>query len=691
MRIYGYRICLIKLAVLLVTLSPCHPVTPSPCHGQETPRQVMLAGDLSDEAMIQLSSWLAASSPETVLLQDSGFALQPNRAFLTAYRPREVIGVGFPLDRRPDLEDRLGRKLDLLLTWNPASSELRRKLFPRPEQVVVCPAADRRLLLQAGWLAGLLHVPLFVSRDREGDADELRRWLGEGSVQELIGVGSARPLCRTLLATSQKTAAPGRPTARSPVRLQELSDEAAVARACRELLKKNGPIQTLVVCNPADSARGLGRMSLLAPWLAVSKKADLLLTDEKGENTAAVVRAALARKETARAETLLLLAGLKAIPTERRPNPVQGKDAEIEMEPMTPKGNEPFTLATGRLFHNDLAMVLVQQARILLLPAHGQPRRALVVSNPGGGLPLLETFSRHTANELRNSGYQTTAMFGHDADRDKVHKLVPQQDIFLWEGHYRTLIDDYGFLTWKEPLPPALYFLQSCLALKEEEASPLFQRGAMALVGSSTRTYSGTGGAFTVAFFDAMLYEGQTLGASLRQAKNFLNCYSLLKEKRLGEKAKLTGVNIRSAWAFTLWGDPTLQLPRPQHPNPEKALPAVQHEVRGNTIVLTMPGTVYEKVNVGKYEATMQPNARLAGLLTMSSEKEDNRTLVPFVFAEVQLPRAPAGKKPKLSSRLADRSYVFTWDERRKTGYLLVTPRSKGEPSEVRFRVEWVE
>src|SRR5262249_25537110 len=195
------------------------------------------------------------------------------------------------------------------------------------------------------------------------------------------------------------------------------------------------------------------------------------------------------------------------------------------------------------------------------------------VSNPGGGLALLETFSRHTVNEMRNAGYRTTAMFGNEADKEKVRKLVPEQDIFLWEGHYRTLIDDYGFLTWTEPLPPALYFLQSCLALKEEEASPLFQRGAMAMVGSSTRTYSGTGGAFTVAFFDAMLYEGQSLGCSLRQAKNFLNCYSLLKEKRLGDKAKLTGVNVRSAWAFTLWGDPTLPLPRPEHPTPEKALP----------------------------------------------------------------------------------------------------------------------
>ena len=416
-----------------------------------------------------------------------------------------------------------------------------------------------------------------------------------------------------------------------------------------------------------------------------------MLTNDKGDNATAAVTAALAQKDVAGVDAMLLLAGLKAIPTEKRPNPVAGKDEVIEMEPMTPAGNNPFTLATGRLFHQDLALVLVQLARQYLLPPDLQRRRALIVSNPGGGLPLLETFSRHTANEFRNAGYKTTALFGTEADKDKMRKLLPEQDIFLWEGHYRTLIDEYGFLTWTEPLPPAFYFLQSCLALKEEEASPLIQRGAFGIVGSATRTYSASGGAFTVAFFDAMNYDKQTLGGSLRHAKNFLLCYSLLKEKRLGEKAKLKGANVRSAWAFTLWGDPTLRLPLPEPPPAEHRIAPVRHEVRGSSIVLTLPDKAYPEVKVGKYEANMLPNARLAGLLTASMEDENRRKLVPFVFAEVALPGARPGLKPQLSSTVSERSYVFTWDERRKTGYLLVTPRTSKEPRELRFKVEWVE
>jgi hypothetical protein len=112
--------------------------------------------------------------------------------------------------------------------------------------------------------------------------------------------------------------------------------------------------------------------------------------------------------------------------------------------------------------------------------------------------------------------------------------------------------------------------------------------------------------------------------------------------------------------------------------------------VKGNTITLTLPETAYETVKVGKYEANMLPNARLAGLLTTSAENEDIKSLVPFVFAEVPLPRAPAGKKPDLYTKLASKSYQWVWDGRRRCGYLLVTPRRKDQ-RELKFRVEWVD
>src|SRR5262249_36164766 len=282
--------------------------------------------------------------------------------------------------------------------------------------------------------------------------------------------------------------------------------------------------------------------------------------------------------------------------------------------------------------------------------------------------------------------YHTTTFFEDEANPADVRSLLPRQDVFLWEGHHKTMVEDFGMPQWTEPLPSSLIFLQSCLALNEDETRTLLPRGAVALVGSATRTYSASGGAVTLAFFNALLYDDQPLGAALRQAKNFLLAYTLLKEKRLGPNAKLTGANVRSSWAFTLWGDPTVKLPRPI-PTPD-AIPPVRHQVKGNTLIVSLPEETYEKVVMPKYTAQMLPNARLAGLLTQ--ESEDLRRLVPFIFAEVHFPKAPPDQAPRLSSRIPSRNYVFVWDGRRRCGYLLVMPRPKDQ-KELRFRIAWEE
>src|SRR5207302_11145259 len=119
------------------------------------------------------------------------------------------------------------------------------------------------------------------------------------------------------------------------------------------------------------------------------RRAGLLLTNEAGDNAAAVIRAALGRAELRQADALLFVAGLKAIPTEQRPNPIAGKDTHIEMEPFTPTGTEPYTFATGRLFHDEPGVIVLLLARQRLLRTPHPARKALIVSNPGGGLPLL--------------------------------------------------------------------------------------------------------------------------------------------------------------------------------------------------------------------------------------------------------------------------------------------------------------
>ncbi|HZT79673.1 MAG TPA: C25 family cysteine peptidase, partial [Gemmataceae bacterium] len=470
------------------------------------------------------------------------------------------------------------------------------------------------------------------------------------------------------------------------VRVTHLATERAVAAAHVRRLAKDGPVRTLVVANPADGRPGFGGMSDLAPYVALGRKAALVLTGPTGKDAEEAVRAAVRRRELRQADALVFVAGLKAVPMKERPNPVPGdKDKVIEMEPCTPAPGEPFTFATGRLFHDDLHVVALQLARQRLLAGSRGPRKALVASNAGGSLPLLETFSRSTVQELRNAGYETRALVGKDVTEDDLRRLLPEHDVFLWEGHHNTLIKDWKFPEWTEPLPPALIFLQSCLALMDWKALPALERGAVGVVGSSTRTYSASGGACSLAFFNALLYEDASLGDALRQSKNFLTAYAQLKEKRLGKGAKRGGANLRAAWAFTLWGDPTLKLPRPEQP--DGAVPPVEHEVRGNTIVVSLPGDRLDKVRSAKYQAQVPANGRLAGLVRKTGEKDVN-PLVPLVFTEVRLPKAPPGRTPKLRTRLPESNWVFLWDARRRTGYLLATPRAR-DTGELRFRVEW--
>ncbi len=638
---------------------------------------VFLGCNLSDEDLIVATAGIAGSGHPGPVVLDTSETASHLKGFLDAFHPEHVIPMGRLSEEQEELEGRLGRKAAPALEWEEGPpKELWKALFPRAERVVVCPAEPRRLVLHAACLAGIVEGPLYVMHGRSGEATELRRKLPAWDTREVFVIGETDKYSLKL---------PG-------LRVVRLAGEREVAACYLRRQRQQGPISTLIVANPADVGNHRGGISALAPWIALQKRAALLLTNDAGDNTDAIVLEALQDPRLEHADALILVAGLKAIPPERRPNPAAGKDEAIEMEPLTPTGSEPFSFATGRLFHRDAGMVLLMLARQRLLSRapegsanSARPRKAMVVSNAAGGLSLLEAFSRNTANELRNVGYQTTTLFGNDVSKDEVRRLLPLQDVFLWEGHHNTMARTYELPDWPEPLPPALVFLQSCLALCPAEAYPLLQRGAIGVVGSSTRTYSASGGACSLAFFNALLYENQSLGGSLRQAKNFLLAYALLKEKRLGEDAKLRGANLRSAWAFSLWGDPTLKLPQPE--KPPDALPAVRHQVHGNTITLWQPDQAYDKVASNQYHTRMIPNARLAGLLHKEVDSPE-RQLVPFLFAEVHLPRVPFGKTPRLHSRVPVDHWVFCWDSRRRRGYLLVAPRPK-DTGTLRFHVGW--
>ena len=496
-------------------------------------RPIYLAHDLADIDLLQFGTALAAADPTAVLLIDSECLSPYTESFLSTYQHGRITPVGTFPEGVGELERRLKIKAEPALVWSGGPPlALWKQLFPAAEQVVVCPAEPRGQLLQAACLAGTLRAPLFVLEGKRKERDQLRELAEQWKTRDVYLVGTAQKLAPQLTAYHCTT----------------LHDANAVAKLRTARLAEAGTIRTAIVTNPFDEKFGPSPLSMLAPWLAVQKRAPLLLTAADGTDAAAVVEAACKRTTLRHVESLILVADLQAIPMEQRTNPIPADhDPQIEMEPLTPTGNAPFSYAIGRLFHDDRAAVPLLLARQRLLAELSRTPRVCIASNPGNSLPLLETFSRNSAREFRNAGYKTTALFGDDVLCDTVRKHMSEHDVFLWEGHHNTLIREWNMPEWDEPLPPSLIFLQSCLALKDYKAYPLLSRGAVGVIGSSTRTYSASGGACSLAFFDALLYDGESVGSSLRQAKNFLVAYAMLKEKRLGKDATRTGANLRAA------------------------------------------------------------------------------------------------------------------------------------------------
>src|SRR5262249_5037023 len=157
-----------------------------------------------------------------------------------------------------------------------------------------------RLLLQSACLAGVLRAPLVIDGGGTTEAAELRRRLRGWGTAGVFAAGAAARLCRGL----------------HGVRGVRLAHAEARAPAPRRRLREQGPVNALVVANSADCDRGAAPLSALAPWVALQRRAALVLTDDAGANTAAAVRAALRRPGLGRADVLILVGDLRAVPME---------------------------------------------------------------------------------------------------------------------------------------------------------------------------------------------------------------------------------------------------------------------------------------------------------------------------------------------------------------------------------------
>src|SRR5207302_7752257 len=172
--------------LVAVTLAPDGRTAPRPQDfgpaAAEADRTVFIAAGLSADQTLAVATAFAASGHPGVLLLDGPAARAGNGRFLDAFHPARVATLG----RRPD--DAPAGSIHVPFD-GPRPADLWRVLFPAAERVVVCPAAPRRLLLQAAALAGAAGAPLFALHDTPAEPAELRSWLDRWQTREVLWVG----------------------------------------------------------------------------------------------------------------------------------------------------------------------------------------------------------------------------------------------------------------------------------------------------------------------------------------------------------------------------------------------------------------------------------------------------------------------------------------------------------------------
>jgi hypothetical protein len=370
----------------------------------------------------------------------------------------------------------------------------------------------------------------------------------------------------------------------------------------------------------------------------------------------------------------------------------------VAAEPCTAKGpQQPVVLGVGRIPLPSLAAASAMFARGLVRQEmlSKKPGRVLMVSNSGVArrpLPLGELISRVTAQEFKNCRVPIDEFYGQFADSPQVLAAARKASLLIYEGHvsYQDLIyvpyqhehapDSYyeealGMLENSTPdvsdpppaapaaadnLPPPppppdkpnrleeplglmpLAVLQSCDSLDEQLLDRADELGCVGVIGSVTPIHSGSGSILAHALVNGLLYRGDTVGESLRDAQNYLLCLADLKAQR-GMKEQGSGQRV--AISFRLWGDPELRIfAAPAVPRD----PPVAAEWTGpRELTIRVPAKRYPEARSAPYYARAFPGSETAGLVK-KRESDALRRILPGYYFCVPLPEDFAKEDFKL-------------------------------------------
>ncbi len=444
-------------------------------------------------------------------------------------------------------------------------------------------------------------------------------------------------------------------------------------------------LRSILLARTPITSESVGGSSWLAPYISLARKAPVILCNTADGQAAEEEAQKFICRHALKQRSVMILGDHRSIGTIKFKDPELLENFEVDIEPCSGTGKDGASaLAVGRIPFNELPEAALLVARGLArerLLDQDQPQ-ALVIANPKTEyelLPLCETISRATAEELKNFRIPTMEFYGLPADDPGIFLAASKATLLIYEGHitdqllfpcpqedpsyegydpeipweddpesynyerYRVAFSDQlkpaGESPWKK-IPPRpkleslpLTVIQSCHSLSPELCKEIYLAGSLGFVGTTTNIHSASGSSFVKTFLHGILYRADTVGEALRDARNFFFCLAQLKSKRgHTQQAKA----YRVALSFCLWGDPEVRLIHPEFTRPKRK-PAMASFTSTDRLALTFPSHRLPEVSTPKYVARLVPGAEVAGIVMRIKDKTYRR-LAPIYFFRLMLP-----------------------------------------------------
>ena len=640
-----------------------------------------------------------------------------------------------------------GQTITLPNNRTKASLQIAQQFGPSSHKVIAAWVNDAESAIIGATLAAHYAVPfLFFSYDLP--ARELKKQLNALKVKQILFINKQRFHKLSWLDKHYQVSRLS-PAQMTPLLVQQLGHN----------------VENILLARVPKLTNEIGKNTWLVPYISLQRKSLPLLLTTNAPSQIENQVTQLIQKYTLKPSTITLLGessaiGLYDYEIENASGNGSLYSYDLPVEILTyPQYDQALSFGVGRIPFNQLYQTATLFARGLYREQliQQQSHRILMVANSIdesdqiGGLPLCETISRATSQELRNFSLNVDEFYRHLSNSPAIMDASQSADMIIFQGHayHQNLVDDPGFffqletadipsdeidyidhhkmgqaqLESEENLSQSnqspfkfkandffetdrateaeetvlvdqfnpirrrfnglpIVILQSCNSLQDQISDWLLQLGGSAIIGSVSNIHSASGSSFIKTLIDRTLYQGETLGTALRDARNYFYVLQDLKNQRgHREQAK----SLRVALSFRLWGDPQLKVFKPLSKPLKPTLSVVWNNAQ--TLTITTPTKHLPKIKTEKYIAYGYPGVQYAGLVKRL-KKQTARKVIPLYFVKTPLPAhiekyqsmtVLKGKKDRVAYRI---------DPQTKQLYLVYLTQKENKYPILRFKFQ---